>query len=42
MYNKYKIEQWEYIKDCIKWGTDYFIKCHTGKNELCMFFIKKN
>jgi len=27
-------EQWEYIKDCIKWGTDYFIKCHTGKNEL--------
>ncbi|KAL6630433.1 Six-hairpin glycosidase-like protein [Neocallimastix sp. 'constans'] len=27
-------EQWEYIKDAIKWGTDYFIKCHTGKNEL--------
>jgi len=27
-------DQWEYIKDCIKWGTDYFIKCHTGKNEL--------
>ena len=18
----------------LKWGTDYFIKCHTGKNEL--------
>jgi len=27
-------EQWDYIKDCIKWGTDYFLKCHTGKNEL--------
>jgi len=27
-------EQWEYIKDCVKWGTDYFIKCHTGKTEL--------
>jgi len=27
-------EQWGYIKDCIKWGTDYFLKCHTGKTEL--------
>eukprot|EP00833_Pecoramyces_ruminatium_P013140 jgi/Orpsp1_1/1187172/evm.model.d7180000055920.1 len=27
-------EQWGYIKDAIKWGTDYLIKCHTGKDEL--------
>jgi len=23
--------QWEYMKDLLKWGMDYFIKCHTDK-----------
>jgi hypothetical protein len=23
--------QWEYMKNLIKWGMDYFIKCHTDK-----------
>jgi len=26
--------QWDYLLDAIRWGADYFIKCHTGKNEL--------
>ena len=26
--------QWEQFLDMIKWGTDYFIKCHSAKNEL--------
>nr|AAM81967.1 cellulase Cel9A precursor [Piromyces sp. E2] len=26
--------QWEYILDAVRWGADYFVKCHTGKNEL--------
>jgi len=29
-----KAGQWEYMKDLLRWGMDYFIKCHTGKNEL--------
>ena len=29
-----KAGQYEYLLDAVKWGTDYFIKCHTGKNEL--------
>ena len=29
-----KAEQWKYILEAVKWGTDYFIKCHTAKNEL--------
>jgi len=29
-----KAGQWEYILDAVRWGADYFIKCHTGKNEL--------
>ena len=27
-------DQWEYLLDAVKWGTDYLIKCHTGTNEL--------
>ena len=27
-------DQMEYLLDTVKWGTDYFIKCHTSKNEL--------
>jgi len=26
--------QWEYMKDLLKWGMDYFVKCHTGDNVL--------
>ncbi|ORX57760.1 cellulase Cel9A precursor [Piromyces finnis] len=26
--------QWDYILDAVRWGADYFVKCHTGKNEL--------
>ncbi len=26
--------QYQNMLDAIKWGTDYFIKCHTAKNEL--------
>jgi len=26
--------QWEYFLDAIRWGADYFVKCHTGKTEL--------
>mgnify|MGYP004446524931 CR=1 FL=1 len=26
--------QWKYLLDTVKWGTDYFIKCHSGKDEL--------
>ena len=26
--------QYEYLLDAVKWGTDYLIKCHSGKNEL--------
>jgi len=29
-----KAGQWEYLLDAIRWGADYFIKCHTGKTEL--------
>ena len=27
------IGQLDYALDCIKWATDYFIKCHTDKFE---------
>ncbi len=26
--------QWEYLLDNLRWVNDYFIKCHTGPNEL--------
>ncbi|KAL6632161.1 cellulase Cel9A precursor [Neocallimastix californiae] len=29
-----KAGQWDYLLDAIRWGADYFMKCHTGKNEL--------
>ena len=29
-----KAGQYKYVLDMIKWGTDYFIKCHPSKNEL--------
>jgi len=29
-----KAGQWDYILDAVRWGADYFMKCHTGKNEL--------
>ena len=29
-----KSDQFEYLLDTVKWGTDYLIKCHTGKDEL--------
>ena len=29
-----KAGQFEYLLDAVKWGTDYLIKCHSGKNEL--------
>jgi len=29
-----KSNQFEYLLDTVKWGTDYLIKCHTSKNEL--------
>jgi len=29
-----KAGQWDYFLDAIRWGADYFMKCHTGKNEL--------
>ena len=29
-----KAGQWDQFLDMLKWGTDYMIKCHTGKNEL--------
>ena len=29
-----KAGQWEQLLDAVKWGTDYLIKCHSGKNEL--------
>ena len=29
-----KAGQWENLLDAVKWGADYFIKCHSGKNEL--------
>jgi hypothetical protein len=29
-----KSGQFEYLLDAVKWGTDYFLKCHTSKNEL--------
>ncbi|ORX75060.1 cellulase Cel9A precursor [Anaeromyces robustus] len=29
-----KADQWKYILDAVRWGADYFVKCHTGKNEL--------
>ena len=29
-----KAGQWEQFLDMLKWGTDYFIKCHAGKNVL--------
>ena len=29
-----KAGQFEYLLDAVKWGIDYFIKCHTSKNEL--------
>ena len=29
-----KSGQWENLLDAVKWGADYFIKCHSGKDEL--------
>ena len=29
-----KANQTKYVKEMVKWGTDYFIKCHPSKNEL--------
>ena len=29
-----KAGQWENLLDAVKWGADYFIKCHSGKDEL--------
>ena len=29
-----KSDQFEYLLDAVKWGTDYLIKCHTSKDEL--------
>ena len=29
-----KSDQFEYLLDTVKWGTDYLIKCHTSKDEL--------
>ena len=29
-----KAGQWDYYLDTIKWGADYFMKCHSGKDEL--------
>ena len=29
-----KAGQWENLLDMVKWGSDYFVKCHSGKNEL--------
>ena len=29
-----KAGQWDQLLDMVKWGTDYLIKCHSGKNEL--------
>jgi len=26
--------QWDYLLDAVRWGADYFVKCHTGKTEL--------
>ena len=26
--------QWKYILEAVKWGTDYFIKCHSAKDTL--------
>ena len=27
------IGQLDHVHEAIKWATDYFIKCHTAKNE---------
>ena len=29
-----KAGQWENLLDMVRWGTDYLLKCHSGKNEL--------
>ena len=29
-----KAGQYEYLLDAVKWGTDYLLKCHSGKDEL--------
>ena len=29
-----KAGQWDQLLDMVKWGADYFVKCHSGKNEL--------
>jgi endoglucanase len=29
-----KAGQTGYLLDSIRWGTDYFIKCHVSQNEL--------
>ena len=29
-----KIGQWNYLLDTVKWATDFYIKCHSGKDEL--------
>ena len=34
-----KAGQYEILLDTVKWGTDYLIKCHTGKNELLGFLL---
>ena len=29
-----KAGQWDQFLDMLKWGTDYLVRCHSGKNEL--------
>ena len=29
-----KAGQWDQLLEMVKWGTDYLLKCHSGKNEL--------
>ena len=29
-----KAGQWDQLLEMVKWGTDYFVKCHSAKNEL--------
>ena len=38
-----KAGQMSYLLDSVKWGTDYFIKCHVSQDEfygqVCMRFV---
>ena len=37
----YKAGQMNYLRQAVKWGTDYLMRCHTSKYELYVQVMKE-